>query len=1799
MKTLAQSSACPGGPPRASLRAVLLACLVSSATALNAGTLTFGTSAPTGGAAAISSWTGATFDADNVGGSGVNANGGSDNGATNDGTTYVAGNRPVQGQTFTTGSNASGYLLTSVTVRMQGYTNNTASGGNIGGYDLNDTGSALRLRVGRIDGSVFVPFTQETAACGGSGNPGQGGTANGPGTYLTFTLGAPIVLAPNTVYGFDFGTTGDYFEMLGIRGAASGGNPYAGGTAYTSGANGYGSNAVTTQSGERAFLVDMTTYTAPTPGTFVHPGLLHTDADFERMRTKVAAGAQPWTSGWGALTSSGRAQLGTAPRPLQTVIRGGTGQNFAQMYIDIARAYQLALRWKVSGDTAYADQAVVFLNAWSNTMTGLTGNSDRFLASGIYGYQWANVGEIMRTYPGWAAADVTKFQTLLLNVFYPMNHDFLVNHNSAAITNYWANWDLCNIASVLAIGVFCDRQDLYNEAVDYFYKGGGNGAIDKAVYYIHPGNLGQWQESGRDQGHTTFGVALAGPICEMAWNQGLDFYSYGNNRILAGTEYVAKYNLWQDVPFWPYAWGTGQSGSWQVQTAVSWAGRGSMRPGFALVYNHYVNRQGLAAPWCGSMVSAMQPEGDGGNGDQLGFGTLTFSRDPVAAASPKVTIIGERPEAVSINWWGSTGATGYNVYRSTSPTSGFTAIATNLTGLTTYTDAGIGAGTYYYKVGAVLPSSELLSSAIQANPTATFHTRLNFDETSGTTAADASGNSHPATLAGGATFAAGKTGNALSLNGTDAYATLPAGSISDLSDFTVAAWVYLNANNTWTRLFDFGDSNGRYLFLTTKAGSGVARFTTGTVYGYNEQHISAPSALPTGQWTHVAVRMAGRVGTLFINGVAVGVNNGMAFQPYQIGGTTSRNYLGKSQYPDPLLNGKIDDFRLYRGAVSTGDLYTLATGTAAPAVPGAPTSLTATAQIGNSIALSWPAVSGATSYTVKRATTSGGPYMTIAALVSGTTFTDTGLTTGTTYYYVISAANNGGDGSNSPAASATAIPPLPGVPGGFSATPISNSAVKLTWSASSDATTYTVKRAAATGGPYTTVASGLTTTTYTDTGLTAGTTYYYVVIAVNVSGESGVSTEGSAQPSDLLVHLRFDETTGTTAADSTGNGWNGTLVNTPAWTTGTIGNAVQLASASSQSVNLPGGVAQNLGDFTICTWVNLTSNANWARLFDFGTGTTNYMFLCPQNGANGKLRFAIRTPSVAEQVIDGTAALPTGSWVHVAVTRSGNTGTLYINGTSVGTNTALTLKPSDLGNTNLNFIGDSQFAADPTINGAVDDFHVYSRALSPAELAVFQTPLPVPQNLAATATSGQIALSWNSVSGATGYALKRSTTSGGPYTTIVRTTGLGFTDTGLADGITYYYVVAASNVTGESAGSTELAVNLPLLPPANLTAAGMPAEIDLGWNTANGATGYSVKRSTTSGGPYTEIVTDWPQIAYADTTAVPGTVYYYVVSSLNDTVESAVTAEVSATAAEPPPGVLLRFDETSGTVAADSSGNGWNGTVAGGATFSAGKFNNAVNLSGSSQYASLPTGVMAGYSNFTIATWVKVNSLSTWSRVFDFGSGTTNYLFLTPRHSNTSGTVRFAIRTPSTGEQIINGSAALPTGAWTHVAVTLSGTTGTLYVNGVAVGTNTAMTLTPSSLGNTTQNYIGRSQFAADPYLNGSVDDLRIYNRALSASQVAALYSASVSAISLPPTSAFTATELKTPAFAKVGATHRLTVATTAADHTYELQSTTSLTGGTWTTIGAVQAGTGAAMDFDAPVNAGEPRRFYRILIRR
>ncbi|RLM20328.1 hypothetical protein BIY29_15540 [Brenneria alni] len=653
--------------------------------------------------------------------------------------------------------------------------------------------------------------------------------------------------------------------------------------------------------------------------TFVHPGLLHTEEDFTRMKAGVDAAEQPWLDGWNTLLANGYSQLGTDPRPLATVVRGGDGSNFAQLYIDIQRTYQLAVRWKVSGDTQYADQAVVFLNAWSSTLETLTGNADRYLAAGIYGYQFANAGEIMRTYPGWAAADFERFQNMILNVFYPHCSRFLVEHNDAVITNYWANWDQASLACILATGILCDRQDIYQEALDYYKYGQGNGAALQAVYHVHPGNLGQWQESGRDQGHCTLGIGLAGVFCEMAWNQGDDMYGYDNNRFLAGAEYVAKSNLTDpDGNFYPVPW-LDYRNKHGLATGLSTAGQGHVRPVWESVYNHYVKRRGLAAPYVQKQVESLYPEGNLSNGDQLGYGTLLFSRELEANdLKPSGVTAYLRGDKIELSWWGVANADSYTVKRSASGSDSFVIVASDIRDVLTYSDTDIaGAASYDYVITAVTNGIEGASSdavRISVQPELLLH--LTFDEASGTEAYDRTESWAASTLVNGAAWATGRTGGGVSLDGVDNYIRIPEGTTSSLADFTIATNFYAEEAKTWSRVFDFGSGQRRWMMLTLAGNSGNPVFSITTIHDYNAQKVDADSPFPLNQWVHVAVTLSGNVCTLYINGAAVGSNSEFSLAPYHLGAATD-SFLGRSQYSaDPYTRGRYDDFRIWHGALS-------------------------------------------------------------------------------------------------------------------------------------------------------------------------------------------------------------------------------------------------------------------------------------------------------------------------------------------------------------------------------------------------------------------------------------------------------------------------------------------------------------------------------------------------------------------------------------------------------------------------------------------------------------------------------------------------------------------------------------------------------------------------------------------------------------------------------------------------------------------------------------------------------------------
>lgn len=289
--------------------------------------------------------------------------------------------------------------------------------------------------------------------------------------------------------------------------------------------------------------------------------------------------------------------------------------------------------------------------------------------------------------------------------------------------------------------------------------------------------------------------------------------------------------------------------------------------------------------------------------------------------------------------------------------------------------------------------------------------------------------------------------------------------------------------------------------------------------------------------------------------------------------------------------------------------------------------------------------------------------------------------------------------------------------------------------------------------------------------------------------------------------------------------------------------------------------------------------------------------------------------------------------------------------------------------------------------------------------------------------------------------------------------------------------------------------------PVGIEAVQQTASVKLSW-TANAETdfaGYQVVRGTVDG----ENV-QWDVIGrmietpeFIDNLCVPGHKYIYKVRAIDRSRNISEASETLEVDYQPESGLVAwyKFDND----ATDQSCNHIDAAMAG-VTYNATLLKEgeaSANLGGSA-YMLLPPSVGC-LPQMTIGAWVYVSNItSSWTRVFDFGNGENQYMFLSP---NSGSEMRFVMKNMG-DEQILK--ATKPTAGWHHLMVTLSDSEVALYNDGVVVAQTSDITLRPSDL-NTVLNYVGRSQFASDPYLKGYVDDLRIYNYALSADEVASV----------------------------------------------------------------------------------------------
>ena len=403
---------------------------------------------------------------------------------------------------------------------------------------------------------------------------------------------------------------------------------------------------------------------------FRHPGGLHTQADFDRVKAQLAAGNATVKAAYQKLTSAAYAQSSVQTYPVETIVRGGgSGENYINACRGATMAYQNALRWRIAGTAANAKAAVRILMAWATTTKDISGDSNYALASGLYGYQFAQAAELMRDYEGWAPEEFAQFQQWMLTVWYPEAIGFLRGRNGTwenagkwwqAPGHYWSNWGLCNALCVAMIGILCDDVFIYNQGMSYFkYDQCGTyrdvrsevpikndglteflgnlvvttyaSDLETAAY----GRLGQMNESGRDTGHSAMALGLAIDMAKVGWSQGDDLFAYMDHRLAAGIEYVAaQTQSVQGLPWVNYQYG---SSGYYYSDARAWimtepALGAQMRPYWGSVIGIYEGVKGVRMPFAEKSYAAMGIDGGGEGGtsggyDHLGYSVLLNTRD--------------------------------------------------------------------------------------------------------------------------------------------------------------------------------------------------------------------------------------------------------------------------------------------------------------------------------------------------------------------------------------------------------------------------------------------------------------------------------------------------------------------------------------------------------------------------------------------------------------------------------------------------------------------------------------------------------------------------------------------------------------------------------------------------------------------------------------------------------------------------------------------------------------------------------------------------------------------------------------------------------------------------------------------------------------------------------------------------------------------------------------------------------------------------------------------------------------------
>jgi chitodextrinase len=971
-----------------------------------------------------------------------------------------------------------------------------------------------------------------------------------------------------------------------------------------------------------------------------------------------------------------------------------------------------------------------------------------------------------------------------------------------------------------------------------------------------------------------------------------------------------------------------------------------------------------------------------------------------------------------------------------------------------------------------------------------------FDETSGTTALDSSTGGHPGTLSNGPTWTPGKVGNAVlfdaSDNGNDAddpRVVLGTG-FDVVLPFTISAWVrpqsYADHRAIFSKRDSYSSANMRFQW-TLDSGSGrveVGRSGSTRTFNYGP---------PLNTWTHLAVVLTSSSVDLYVNGQLeqsrTGITLGTDATANTVIGNTGESQPGGDGDP---FEGAIDELRVYNRALTTQEVTSLFTDqpavpdTQAPSVPGG---LSATAASSSQINLSWSASTdnvGVVGYRVERCQGSSCTTFTQVATPAGTTYSDSGLSPSTTYRYRVRAADAAGNlsGYSSIASATTQAGSTGGATYGLEWPGDGSVRRMLYWSNPFpiyDATyifkVYPRKKTTGTYKYYTTFFWGNNGNYAWDGGV--ANTYYgahpYPVPAPSGAGQWEISVQSHDITTGVEVSWNRWHTQAFRARRVSPSQTEHEFYYDLPDTSKVIRYTVNNSGWADRNPPSPAIVMGQAPNFNGLSWGGYPG---WEEF-------------------NGIIR-GIQLYTTYLSVTDITNEIATPK-----STAAGASSIWYLN---------LDPRPSDVtdkkaSGTAHNPQWDGTTALEWTSGGGSSD----------------TTAPSVPGGLSATALSSlRIDLSWSASSdnvAVAGYRVYR----GGVLVSTVTTTS--YSDTGLAANTTYSYTVQAYDAAGNQSAqsSAASATTLPVsdtTPPviSSVGASGIsPAGATISWTTNEPADAQVQYGTTTSYGSQTalnaSLVSSHSQVLSG---LAASTTYHYRVLSRDAAGNLAASGDFSFTTANASSSgdittgltAYWKLDEGSGTQAGDSAGSN-TGTLVNGAAWTVGRVRQALqfNATDNGNDADDPR-VTAGTAfdvtlPFTIAAWVKPQGYTDYRAIFS------------KRDGFTAANMRFDFELNRSTGYVYVGQAgssrifsyAPPTNTWTHLTVVLTSSATTLYVNGTAV-----QSLGPITLGTDTvaKVALGNTGDAAggdgDPFL-GAIDEVRIYNRALSAGDVQTLFS--------------------------------------------------------------------------------------------